>query len=257
MKLPFRLDRPLAFFDLETTGIRVDTDRIVELAVLRIATSGDVMERVRRFNPGIPIPAGASAVHGIYDSDVEDEEPFEKRARALYQLLDPCDLAGFNVRRFDLPLLVAEFRRVGIEFNPLGRRVIDAQQIFHREEPRTLEAAARKYLQREHSEAHTALGDIRTTASVLFAQLDHYAHLPRDLDGLQAYCDEVGPVRTELTRWFSDPDGAAVFQRGKHSGTALAEVVADHPDYLRWMLTLDDLGAEVRDFVRQALEASD
>jgi DNA polymerase-3 subunit epsilon len=257
LRLPFQLDRPIAFFDLETTGVRVETDRIVELAVLRIMPSGDVLERVRRFNPGIPIPPGATAVHGITDADLADEEPFAKRAKALARMLDPCDLAGFNVRRFDLPLLVAEFKRAGIAFEPRGRRVIDAQQIFHREEPRTLEAAARKYLDREHSDAHTALGDIRTTASVLLAQIEHYPHLPRDLDGLHAYCDEVGPVQTEATLWFIDPEGEAVFRRGKHSGVALQQVAASHADYLRWMLNLDDLGEEVRAIVSHALDVRD
>ncbi|RMH12665.1 MAG: 3'-5' exonuclease, partial [Gemmatimonadetes bacterium] len=111
MDLPIPLDRPLAFFDLETTGLSVRDDRIIELAVLRISPGGDVLERVRRFNPGIPIHPEASRVHGITDADVADEAPFAARARSLLQLLEPCDLAGFNIRRFDLPMLVAEFRR--------------------------------------------------------------------------------------------------------------------------------------------------
>src|SRR5690606_8679172 len=123
-------------------------------------------------------------VHGISDADVADEAPFAARARSLLDLLEPCDLAGFNVRRFDLPMLLAELRRAGCDLPLDGRRIIDVQAIFHREERRDLSAAARFYLDREHDDAHSALGDIRTSAAVLAAQLDRYAHLPKDLDAL-------------------------------------------------------------------------
>ena len=181
MRLPFTLDRPHVFLDLETTGLSVSQDRIIELAIIKVMPQGDVLERVRRFNPGMPIPAAATAVHGITDEDVREESMFAQRARSLADLLDDCDLAGFNVRRFDLPLLVAEFRRAGLPFDLEGRRVIDVQAIFHREERRDLSAAARFYLGREHPEAHSALGDIRTSAAVLYAQLARYDHLPKDL----------------------------------------------------------------------------
>lgn len=254
MILPFELDRPLAFLDLETTGLSTVSDRIIELAIIRVTPQGDVLERVRRFNPGIPISPGATAVHGITDEDVADEPSFAATAKSLAELLDPCDMAGFNIRRFDLPLLLAEFKRAGIPFSTQGRRLIDAQVIFHREESRDLSAAARYYLGREHEEAHTALGDIRTTAAVLGAQLQKYPHIPQDLDGLQAYCDEVSPFQTELDRWFYRRDGELVFRRGKHKGEALAKVAATAPDYLRWMLGADDMDEEVLRVVREALE---
>jgi len=256
MRLPFALDRPLVFFDLETTGLNVKRDRIVELALIRITPQGDVYERVRRFNPGMPIPPEATAVHGITDADVADEASFCSRARSLYELLEDCDLAGFNIRRFDLAMLVEEFRRCGIRFGMEGRRIIDVQNIFHREEPRDLSAAARFYLGREHEEAHTALGDIRTSAAVLGAQMERYPHLPRDLDGLHAYCDEYAPIRSELDRWFQTTDRGRVFRRGKHEGRALEEVARSSPDYLRWMLGVDDLDEDVRSVVRDALDAS-
>ncbi len=252
IRLPMELDRPLAVLDLETTGLRIGRDRIVELAVLRISPTGDVTEKVRRFNPEMPIAPEATAVHGIRDEDVADEPPFPARARSLAELLDPCDLAGFNIRRFDLPMLLAEFRRSGVRFDPRGRRIVDAQTIFHREEPRDLEAAARYYLGREHEDAHTALGDIRTTAAVLAAQLDRYPHLPRSIAGLSSYCDEVQPFETELERWFEARDGGLVFRRGKHRGRPLHEVARLEPDYLSWMLSLDDLDSEVRDAVEDA-----
>lgn len=254
MKLPFNLTRPLVFLDLETTGLSVISDRIVELAIIRISPQGDVLERVRRFNPGIPIPPEATAIHGISDADVAREPPFAARAKSLVELLDPCDLGGFNLRRFDLPLLLAEFKRAGVPFSIQGRRLIDAQVIFHREEPRDLSAAARFYLGREHEEAHTALGDIRTTAAVLSAQLQRYPDLPRDLDGLHAYCDEVSPFLSELDRWFTRQDGELVFRRGKHRGETLTQVATTEPDYLRWMLGADDMDEEVLAVVRQAME---
>ena len=158
MRLPFALDRPLVFLDLETTGLDVRNDRIVELAVIRVTPQGDVLERVRRFDPGIPIPPEATAIHGITDEDVADEPPFCSRARSLLRLLEGCDLAGFNIRRFDLPMLLEEIRRCGLSLDVSGRRIVDVQHVFHREERRDLTAAARFYLDRAHQEAHTALG---------------------------------------------------------------------------------------------------
>lgn len=254
MDLPFALDRPLVFFDLETTGLDMKNDRIVELALIRLSPQGDVLEKVRRFNPGIPIPPEATAVHGITDADVAGEAPFCSRAKALHELLEGCDLAGFNIRRFDLGMLVAEFGRCAIRFDLEGRRIVDMQNIFHRQEPRDLSAAARFYLGREHEEAHTALGDIRTSAAVLSAQLQRYPDLPRDLDGLHAYCDEYAPIRTEVDRWFGSPEEGRVFRRGKHKGRPLDEVARLEPDYLKWMLGADDMDEEVLRIVRDALE---
>lgn len=253
MELPFRLSRPLAFLDLETTGLNPGKDRILELAVIRVSPNGDVEERVRRFHPGIPIPSEATAVHGITDDDIAQEPSFAARAKAIADFLDSCDLAGFNLRRFDLPMLLAEFRRSGVPFSVQGRRLVDVQTIFHREEPRDLSAAARFYLGREHKDAHSALGDIRTTAAVLAAQLQRYPHLPRDLDGLHAYCDEVSPFQTPLERWFRIGEGGLVFRRGKHRGRPLGQVASEEPDYLRWMLGADEMEEEVLRAVRDAL----
>ncbi len=255
MELPFELDRPIVFFDLETTGLSIARDRIIELAVIKLSPDGEVFERVRRYNPGIPIPPDAAAIHGITDEMVADEPSFQATSKSLAQLLDPCDLAGFNIRRFDLPILVAEFERAGIEFDVRGRRLIDMKLIFHREEPRDLSAAARFYLGRDHQDAHSALGDIRTTADVLAAQLARYGHLPRDMDGLHAYCDEMGPYVSEFDRWFETARGGLVFRRGKHTGALLSDVAAAHPDYLDWMLRAEDMPAAVLKAVREAVAA--
>lgn len=253
MQLPFALERPLVFFDIETTGLDLKNDRIIELAFIKITPQGDVLERTRRFNPGVPIPAEATAVHGITDADVADEVSFCRTARNLLEVFEGCDLAGFNIRRFDLHMLIHEFRRCGVEFSLEGRKVLDVQTIFHREERRDLSAAAQFYLGRAHEEAHTALGDIRTAAAVLGAQLERYPDVPRDLNGLHDYCEKYAPFRTELDRWFQGPADARVFRRGKHRGQTLAEVARDAPDYLRWMLGVEDMDEDVLRVVRDAL----
>jgi DNA polymerase-3 subunit epsilon len=153
-------------------------------------------------------------------------------------------------------LLLAEFQRCGVDFGLEGRRVIDVQNIFHREERRDLSAAARFYLGREHEEAHTALGDIRTSAAVLGAQLQRYPDLPRDLDGLHAYCESYAPFLTEVDRWFGPEDEGRVFRRGKHKGRPLDEVARTEADYLHWMLGADDMPEEVLRIVRDALQAA-
>ena len=257
MKLPFKLDRPLVFFDLETTGLDIKKDRIVELAFIKWTPHGDVLERERRFNPEMPIPAEATAVHGITDADIADEAPFCRTAKSLVDMLEGCDLAGFNVRRFDIPMLMFEFDRCETSFSMEGRRVVDMQNIFHREERRDLSAAARFYLDREHEEAHTALGDIRTSAGVLGAQLLRYPDIPQDLDGLHDYCEEYSPTRTEVDRWFSPEEEGHVFRRGKHKGTALAEVAGEAPDYLKWMMGANDMDEDVLTIVRAALAKKD
>jgi len=253
MQLPFALDRPLVFFDLETTGLDFKNDRIIELAFIKVTPQGDVLERERRFNPGIPIPPEATAIHGITDADVAHELPFCRTAKSLVETLDECDLAGFNIRRFDLQMLMKELERCGFELDLEGRRILDVQTIFHREEPRDLSAAARFYLGRDHEEAHTALGDIRTSAAVLGAQLRRYEHVPRDLDGLHAYCEQYAPMRTELDRWFGEGPEGQVFRRGRHRGHALRAVAREAPDYLRWMLGAEDMDESVLQVVREAL----
>ncbi len=247
------LDRPLAFLDLETTGLSLRQDRIVELALLILFPDGRVEERERRFNPEIPIPAEASAVHGITDADVQNEAPFRRRARALADLLEPCDIAGFNIRRFDLPMLVAEFKRAAVEFDPRTRRLLDAQLVFHKEEPRDLTAAAQFYLDETPIDAHNALADIRTSARVLAAQLQRYSHLPRTSEGLHSYCDALAPYRTELDRWFDRGEKGLVFRRGKHRGKSLADIAATESDYLQWMLGAEDMDSEVLAVVSEAL----
>lgn len=154
-------------------------------------------------------------------------------------------------------MLIAEFNRAGIKFSIDGRRIIDAQQIFHREEPRSLEAASVKFLGTEHEGAHGAAADVRITAEVLFAQIEHYTHLPRDIDGLHSYCDEVGPVQNSWGYWFKADDGEPVFRRGKHRGVKLATVARQEPGYLHWMLGKLNLDESTQGRLQDAIASSD
>lgn len=256
------VDRPLAFIDLETTGVDPAQSRIVEIAVeihwpdLREAGPE---RKVRRLNPGVPIPAEATAVHGITDADVTNEPTFRQVALGLDELLAPCDIAGFNIRRFDLPLLVAEFKRAGHSFDakrlPAGspRRIIDLQMLFHLENPRDLEAAVRSYVGREHEGAHSAEADTAALPLVLEGMLAKHAHLTATLDALHARCDEFQPYRTAVENWFGDDLSKPVFQFGKNKGTPLGRV---DNGYLDWMLRQNDMDADVKAFIRSYLRKS-
>jgi DNA polymerase-3 subunit epsilon len=178
------LDRALAVFDLETTGTSPGSDRIVEICVAVLLPDGGRDVVTRRVNPGRPIPPEATAVHGISDSDVADAPPFREIAPGLLRLLEGCDLAGFNVLSYDLPLLQAEFERCNLTFDVGDRRIVDAQRIYHRKEPRTLSAAVKFYTGREHAGAHGAEADVLATVDVLDAQIERYPDLPRDVEGL-------------------------------------------------------------------------
>ncbi len=186
MEISIKLDRPLAVIDLETTGLRPESDRIVELAILKIYPDGKEIQYAKRINPGIAIPPEASAVHGIRNEDVKNEPAFRVIAKQVARILDGCDLAGFNISGYDLRLLQREFERAGVEFSVEGRAVVDDKQIFDAREPRNLEAACRFYLAEEHENAHSALADARMTWRLINAQLSRYDDLPRAPSGLNS-----------------------------------------------------------------------
>lgn len=225
----------------------MEHDRIVELAMLRVKPDGDVRMTSSHLNPSIPIPPPATAVHGIRNEDVASSPRFEETAEPLFKLLSTGDLAGYNVKRFDLPLLACEFNRCGLDFKWTGQVIFDAFEIFRKQEPRDLANAMQFYCGRQHEDAHSAHGDVDATAFVLDAQLVRYPDLPRtvrDLDDRFAGVDVMGRFRRE--------DDAIVFAFGKHAGKPLREVATESPDYLQWMLAgsfLDD----VKDIIRNAL----
>jgi DNA polymerase-3 subunit epsilon len=241
------LDRPLAVVDLESTGVDVASDRVVEVAVLTLLPRGAQDLFHRRVNPGVPIPAAATAVHGLSDADVAGAPSFADVGPELFAELHGCDLAGFGLAAFDLPLLSAEFARIGLPFRVAGRRVVDVLTLYRRHHPRDLVSAVRQYLGRDHEGAHSAVADARATAEILDSQVARHA-LPATTAELHASLAEVDVAG----RFRRDGEGQVVFRFGKYSGRPLAVVAARDPGYLRWMLRgvfLDD----VHDLVRRAL----
>jgi DNA polymerase-3 subunit epsilon len=249
------LKRPLAFLDLETTGVNPWRDRIVEISVLLVQPSGEVTQRTRRINPGMAIPAEASALHGITDADAAGEPPFPDVARALLCELDGCDLCGYNLKRFDLRVLCAEFRRAGLELALRGREVIDLQEMYHQREPRDLAAAVRRYLRREHEGAHSAAADVLASACLLDAMLACHADLPRDVPGLAAL--HASPLVVDSEGFFCRVGAEVRFARGSRVRGLSVAAVAASPQlrgFLRWMLQ-QDLAEDTKEVARQALAA--
>ena len=229
------LDRPLVFFDLETTGLDVKNDRIVQFAFLRVNPDHSRNEWMELVNPGIPIPAEASRVHNITDDMVADKPGFEEFAPSVLKFLEHCDLAGFNIARFDVPFLQAEMQRAGFSLDLQSIRLVDAQVIFHKNEPRNLAAAYRFYCNGEHVDAHDAMGDVRVTLEILDAQLKKYANLPRNAEGLHKYCTSGDNRFVTSDRKFLWKGGEAALSFGKHKGKTLRWLVEHERDYLQWM----------------------
>jgi DNA polymerase-3 subunit epsilon len=247
-----QLSRPIAFFDLETTGTDPSRDKIVEIALVRLEPSGSRVAITRRINPERPIPAEATAVHGITDADVSGLPAFGQVARDLLDVLTDADLAGYNVRRFDVPLLDREFRDAGLDLALRSRRIVDVMTIFHKKEPRDLTAAVRFFLDRDHAGAHGAEADVQASIEVLDAQLARYPDLPRTVDALDAYCYPVPAGAVDRGGKFVLRDGEIVFAFGRQKGRALREVAAVQRDYLEWILK-QDFPEDARALVEKAL----
>ncbi len=249
MKL--KLTRPIAFFDLETTGVMVGSDRIVEICIIKINPDDSEEVKTLRINPGIPIPAASSEIHGIYDEDVKDCPRFDQVAAELAQFLKNCDLGGYNSNKFDIPLLAEEFFRAGIDFDVSQRHFLDVQNIFHKMEPRTLRAAYKFYCGKELVNAHSAEADIRATYEVLQAQLDKYNGVQYD-DGKgnisTPVVNDVAALHTfSVNNRFADlvghiaynDKGVEVFNFGKYKGMPVEEVFRREPQYFDWMKKAD------------------
>lgn len=236
MKL--NLDRPVIFFDLETTGTNITHDRIVELSYIKIYPDGTEEEKTRRLNPQIPIPAEATAVHHISDEDVKDCPTFAQVSKSLYSIFEDCDIAGFNSNRFDVPLLIEEFSRAGLPFEIKGRRFIDVQNIFHLMEKRTLVAAYKFYCGKDLEGAHSASSDTRATYEVLMSQLDRYADLENDVQALADFSTPKENIDI-VGRIVLNSKGVPVFNFGKHKGHPVKEVLRKEPSFYDWMMKGD------------------
>jgi DNA polymerase-3 subunit epsilon len=233
------LDRPLIVFDTETTGTNSRSDRIVEIACVKLHPDGRREVLVRRFHPGIPIPPASTAIHGITDADVASEPRFRDGAAELAAFLAGCDLAGYNIAGFDLPVLRAEFLRAGVPFEVADRRLVDAQRIFFSYEPRHLAAAARYYCQSEHEGAHGALADAEMTLRVLAGQFERYAELPRSVGLLhELFCAGIDQDMDPEGR-FRLVNGEPTVNFGKNRGRALRDMSREEPGFIRWILKGD------------------
>lgn len=246
--MQLKLNRPLAFFDLETTGLNIISDRIIEISILKVHPDGREEQKTWRVNPGIPIPSSSTVFHGITDDEVHDLQGFSSVAHEVARFLTGCDLAGYNAIKFDLPLLMEEFLRYDVPFDISNRYLVDVQNIFMKMEPRNLRGALRFYCQKELNDAHSAEADTRATFDILKAQLDRY-------EGAE-YTDFAGnvskPVENDIRKLhqFSahhrnadlngqiilDEQNREVFNFGKHKGKIVEEVFRDEPSYYDWMM---------------------
>ncbi len=236
--MELKLRRPIAFLDIETTGINVSTDRIVEISVLKISPSGKEEWLVSRVNPDMPIPPKSTAIHGITDQDIEKAPRFKEIAKRLGAFLEGCDLAGYNAIKFDIPVLAEEFLRVNIDFNFRKRRYIDVQVIFHKKEQRTLSAAYQFYCNKNLENAHSSKADTSATFEVLKAQLDRYADLENDIEKLADY-SAFNNIADFAGRIIFDENGVEVFNFGKHKGKSVELVLNEEPAYYAWMMNGD------------------
>jgi DNA polymerase-3 subunit epsilon len=232
------LKRPLCFFDLETTGVNVVKDRIVEIAVLKLLPNGNKEGKTWLVNPEMPIPKGASDIHGITDEKVADAPNFKTLAGEIYAFMKGCDWAGFNSDRFDIPLIAEEFMRAEIDFDLKNHKTIDVQTIFHKMEQRTLSAALKFYCNKDLINAHTAMADTEATYQVLLAQVERYEELENNLDFLSQFCtrkrslDVAGFI-------ILNKENKPCFSFGKHKGKTIDEVLEKEPGYFGWLLNAD------------------
>lgn len=236
--MQLNLKNPIVFFDLETTGINIVHDRIVEIAILKVNPNGSEEMKSYRVNPGIPIPAESSAIHGIYDEDVKDSPPFKNLAKELAKFMEGCDIGGFNSNRFDVPLLAEEFLRVEVDIDMSKRHFIDVQTIFHKMEKRTLEAAYKFYCDKDLSDAHSAEADTRATYEVFKAQIERYEELENNIPFLADFSSFNRNVDFAGRIVYNDKD-EEVFNFGKYKDVKVSDVLEKDPGYYGWMMNSD------------------
>src|SRR5258706_1095682 len=248
MKLSLKI--PLCFFDLEATGVNSAHDRIIEIAIIKVMPNGEIIRKTNLINPTIPIPLESTAIHGITNEDVKDKPVFKEVAREYARFLEGCDMGGFNVLKFDVPMLVEEFLRANVEFDYSRKKIIDSQKIFHLMEKRTLSAAYKFYCQKEMTNAHSAESDSEASMEVVMAQIEKYEG--REVtDGLDR---RVGMIKNDMEtlaklagddlvdlagRMIRNDKGEVVFNFGKHKSKLVNKVFKDEPAYYDWMMNGD------------------
>jgi DNA polymerase III subunit epsilon len=261
------LDRDLVFFDIETTGLNVIRDRIIQIALIKLPKNdGPAQELSMLINPGIPISEESMMIHGITPKDLANKPVFQQVAQKIWDFIGDADLGGYNSNRFDIPMLMEEFARVGMEFDISKRRLIDAQRIFYKMEPRTLKAAYRLYCQKELEDAHDALADVRATIEVFKGQLDAYegkdlidedgkvvpAPIQRNIQALHDFTNDLNFLdATQKLR--VQPDGKVIFNFGKYAGQGVKEVLSKDKNYYFWILE-KEFSSQVKQIVKQMMK---
>jgi DNA polymerase-3 subunit epsilon len=230
-----QLKKPLAFIDIEATGTNVSTDRIVEIAIVKVLPDGNRTVKRKLFNPQVPIPQVTTDLHGITDEMVKDAPTFKQAAHEIRQFLDGCDLSCYNAYRLDIPMLVEEFIRAEVDFEMKGRKLVDVQKIFHQMEQRTLSAAYKFYCNKTLEGAHGAEVDASATAEILEAQLERYPQLGNSLDSILKSIGEDAIIDF-ARRFIFDDKGVETFNFGKHKGRSVADVLKAEPQYYDWMM---------------------
>ncbi|MCL1887897.1 MAG: 3'-5' exonuclease [Kiritimatiellaeota bacterium] len=249
--LPLTLDRPLCVFDIESTGINVRSDRIIELAVIRVNIDQTETSESWLLNPGIPIPPESTAIHGITDAIVAQCPRFSDVAQEIRDFIGDSDLGGFNVARFDLPLLVEEFIRAAVFFDGTGRRVLDAQRIFHLREPRNLAAALKFFCGKEHTDAHGAEADARATLEVLCGEFERYPDLPRNVAELDEFLNPRDPFDADRAGRFRWVNSELTVNFGKKKGMLVRTLMQEEPSFL-WWIVKNDFPADTRKIAEEA-----
>lgn len=249
----WKLDQPLAVLDIEATGTAPRSDRIVELAIVKLMPDGTRSTHTFRVNPEMPIPPEALKIHGISDSDVAGCPTFSEIAPEVLRLLEGCDLAGYNVIRFDIPMLIEEFLRVDTQFDISGRRIIDVQRIFHKREPRDLSSALKFYCGEMHLDAHGAKADALATIRVLEGQFERYRDLPRDIGELDKFCNPREPDWVDRTGRLKWVNNEIVLNFGKRKGESLRSLIQNDAGFVKWILK-SDFPRDTQEIVRNAVE---
>jgi DNA polymerase-3 subunit epsilon len=235
--MPLSLARPICFIDLETTGINVSTDRIVEIAIVKIGIDGTKQVKRRLVNPEMPIPKASSEVHGITDEMVKDASTFKQIANEVKQFMEGSDIGGYNSNRFDVPMLNEEFLRAGIGVDIESRKLLDVQKVFHMMEQRTLSAAYQFYCHKTLEDAHTAEADATATWEILEAQIERYPQIGNTVESIVKFTGEDEII--DFARRLIYDNGVAVFNFGKHKGKPVVQVLKEEPQYYDWMMKGD------------------
>ena len=248
-----QLNRPLVFLDLETTGVYISKDKIVEISVIKFNPDGSEVEKTVRVNPGMPIPSSATAIHGITDEDVADKPPFHRYAKSFLDFITECDIGGFNVVKFDVPLLQEEFKRCGLTWDLTGVYLVDPMVIFHKKEPRDLSTAYKKYCGVDLEGAHQAVTDARAAKDILLGQITHYSDIGNTIEEIHGFCNPREP------NWIDDQgkliltDNGPSLNFGKYAGQLISEVVKTDKEYIDWILE-KDFGPVVKQTINKTIE---